>query len=58
MKAIVYGRVSTANQSYHSKEQELKEYCLKQGLEIASEYFETESGTHEVRNESTKMLNV
>lgn len=57
MKAIIYGRVSTANQSYQRQEQELKEYCLNEGLEIAGEYFEIESGKHEVRTELTKMFN-
>ena len=30
MKVIIYGRVSTQNQSYRRQEQELQEYCLKE----------------------------
>jgi site-specific DNA recombinase len=57
MNAIIYGRVSTQNQSYQRQEQELQEYCLKEGYEIVGEYFEIESGSHEVRTELTKMFN-
>ena len=57
MKAIIYGRVSTQNQSFDRQQQELKEYCLKENLEVVGEYFEIESGVHEVRTELTNMFN-
>ena len=40
MNAIIYGRVSTQNQSYQRQEQELQEYCLKEGYEIVGDVFE------------------
>ena len=56
MKSIIYGRVSTQNQSFERQQQELRDYCFKENFEVVGEYFETESGTHEVRNELTKMF--
>lgn len=43
MKAAIYARVSTSNngQSPEMQLRELREYCLRRGWEIASEYVDT-----------------
>src|SRR4051812_21050115 len=44
MKVAIYSRVSTSDQDNENQLSQLREFCQRQGYEIASEYVDTASG--------------
>src|SRR5262245_26364340 len=56
MRAILYARVSTAEQSVDMQIAAMREYCKAKGWSIAAEIAETESGKRNDRPERAKIL--
>ena len=57
MKAAIYGRVSTADQSVAMQLDELRNYCERRGFEIAQEYVDQGvSGAKESRPALNRLL--
>jgi len=56
MKAAIYCRVSTADQTNENQLIELRKFCQNNNYEVAAEYSDTISGTKSSRPELDKML--
>lgn len=57
MKSVIYSRVSTEIQDFTRQNDDIKEYCEKNNIQIVKEFSEKESGKKEERTELTNMLN-